>query len=67
MEAFFAIGNSEWGNARLFQFKTGKQLGIGKLGKYIIGHYPTSNQTPNQVPISIPYPLNYFIVLGVEN
>ena len=22
----------------------------------ILGHYPTSNQTPNQVPISIPYP-----------
>ena len=26
-----------------------------------IGHYPTSNQTPNQVPISIP------LILGAGN
>ena len=32
-----------------------------------IVHYPASNQTPFQAPISIPYPQNYFIILGVGN
>ena len=26
------------------------------LKNMVLGHYSTSNQTPNQVPISIPYP-----------
>ena len=26
------------------------------LKNMVLGHYLTSNQTPNQVPISIPYP-----------
>ena len=33
----------------------------------LVGHYLTSNHTPNQVPISIPSPLNYFIIQGVGN
>ena len=38
-----------------------------KVNSILWGHYLTSNQTPNQVPISIPYPLNYFIILGWGN
>ena len=33
----------------------------------IIGHYPTSSQPPIQIPISIPYPYNYEVILGVGN
>ena len=32
----------------------------------LLGHYPTSSQTPIQIAISIPYP-NYEVILGVEN
>ena len=36
-----------------------------KVNSILWGHTLTSNQTPNQVPISIPYPMNYFVILGV--